>query len=162
MFTRLFELFDRLLSKESQGAPGPVRRSSGNVGAAANGARPASVKPASNAIEVPLVCADPGRYARVPGAAVWQFNVPDAEQACKAALALAGQHVGAISAAATPLPGCDRRSCTCNYRRLPERRKIPRRSGEERRELVRFEVKKIDRRKNDGRRKEDGWSGAKP
>ena len=79
------------------------------------------------------------------------------------ALALLNQRVGADTPLSAPLPQCDRGGeCHCNFRLLADERRGPRRSGEERRELVRFDVKKVDRRKNDGRRKEDGWSGAKP
>lgn len=155
MFAKLFDLVDKLMGKAPAPLPPPRRT-------ATAGAKPSAAKAATGAVVIPRVCADPARYAHEKGAAVWQFQVPDQTHACAAAIALNGHRVGAESASATPLPQCDRNDCRCNYRLLPEQRKGPRRSGEERREQVRFDIKKVDRRKNDGRRKEDGWTGAKP
>lgn len=155
MFGKLFDLVDKLMGKEPAPLP-PTRRVAGTA------AKPSATKAGNGAPAIPRVCADPSRYVHEKGAAVWQFQVPDQAHACAAAIALDGHRVGAESASPTPLPQCDRNDCHCSYRLLPEQRKGPRRSGEERRELVRFEVKKVDRRKNDGRRKEDGWTGAKP
>ncbi|MCG2635373.1 MAG: hypothetical protein J4A00_10775 [Gammaproteobacteria bacterium] len=55
-----------------------------------------------------------------------------------------------------PLADCTAAVCQCHYVGLEERRVGPRRTGEDRREGVRFEDGKVDRRQGD-RRKRAGW-----
>ncbi len=79
---------------------------------------------------------------------------------CKASTALAGKHFPFEDAPALPLEGCEARSCPCQYKGLREHRSYHRRVQEDRRESLRFDVKKPDRRSlKDRRRRFDQWKG---
>ena len=74
---------------------------------------------------------------------------------CAPAQAQASRHYAPGSAPALPLPGCTRRRCTCFYDKRLERRIGPRRLVEDRRQAVRYEPHRSDRRRRKGRRAED-------
>ncbi len=156
MLEKFKQLLERTIGKPAPESPPPAKGAGGQPATAA----PAKTRAA--APSVPRICTDPSQYARVRGGECWLFQVPDRECACAAALKLHNHEVGAEHAKPVPLPGCERKDCRCNYRLVANKRQRARRSGGQRREEIRFEAKKGDRRQTDGRRKEDGWSGPKP
>ncbi|HEY8012036.1 MAG TPA: hypothetical protein VIE67_13680 [Rudaea sp.] len=80
------------------------------------------------------------------------LHVPDMAIACDLARYQAGKTFEAASAPPLPLPGCSRAACRCHYERVADRRRGQRRSGDDRREVIRFQTEG-DRRKNPDRRR---------
>jgi hypothetical protein len=79
---------------------------------------------------------------------------------CDASMALAGKQFALEDAPKLPLPDCTAQICPCQYKALPERRSQHRRTHEDRRDSLRFESGKEDRRSlKDRRRKFDQWKG---
>ena len=79
---------------------------------------------------------------------------------CKASTALAGKQFTFNDAPALPLEGCEAHICPCQYKGLKERRSTHRRTQEDRRDGLRYDVKKPDRRAlKDRRRQFDQWKG---
>ncbi len=79
---------------------------------------------------------------------------------CKASTALAGKRFAFEEAPALPLEGCTAHNCPCQYKGLKEHRGGHRRAQEDRREGLRFDVKKPDRRAlKDRRSRFDQWKG---
>jgi hypothetical protein len=135
--------------------PEPAPR--GLVRLAAPAAKPALriAKPAVPA--VPRQSVDPRRFTGTEGVGAWILQVDDPARACEFAQANRDRRFSAAGATPLPAPGCCRGDCACMYKAQPEHRQGPRRVAAERREQVRFETKKVDRRKNSGRRIEDVW-----
>ncbi len=79
------------------------------------------------------------------------LHVPDMASACDFARHQAGTACESANAPALPLPGCTRVNCQCHYERVLDRRRGERRSGEERRDAIRFPDS--DRRENPDRRR---------
>lgn len=65
---------------------------------------------------------------------------------CAAARKLAGTRFHLDVAPSLPLEGCRSLHCTCRYTGLVERRKRKRRSGQDRRLILRFNAQQPDRR----------------
>ncbi|MGH8122271.1 MAG: hypothetical protein ACREPT_05820 [Rudaea sp.] len=80
------------------------------------------------------------------------LHVPDMASACDLARHQAGKTFEAASAPPVPLPGCSRADCRCHYERVVDRRRGERRTGEDRREVIRYQIEG-DRRKNPDRRR---------
>ena len=121
-------------------------------------ARPS--KPATLVVKkepIPKLSVDPRRFAGMRGAGAWVLTVPNPQCACDFAREHTGQRFPAAVAVPIPGPGCGRTDCACIYRSEADIRKCARREAVERREEIRFEVKKVDRRKRAGRRVEDAW-----
>ena len=79
---------------------------------------------------------------------------------CDASIALAGKQFEFDNAPALPLPECTAHICPCQYKGLIEHRKSHRRAQEDRRESLRFESERPDRRSlKDRWRKFDQWKG---
>lgn len=79
---------------------------------------------------------------------------------CKASIALAGKRFTFNDAPTLPLEGCAAHSCPCQYKGQKEHRTFHRRTREDRRDGLRFDVKKPDRRAlKDRRRQFDQWRG---
>lgn len=88
------------------------------------------------------------------------WGVEIVQGGCKASLALAGKHFAFEDAPALPLEGCEARICPCQYKGLKEHRSTHRRTQEDRRDGLRFDVNKPDRRSlKDRRRRFDQWKG---
>ena len=79
---------------------------------------------------------------------------------CDAARKLAGQNFTLDEAPALPVEGCTAAQCSCLYEGLKEHRETHRRTQQDRRENIRFDANKPDRRKvKDRRRHFDQWKG---
>ncbi|MEZ5541138.1 MAG: hypothetical protein R3F42_03750 [Pseudomonadota bacterium] len=85
------------------------------------------------------------------------WGVELAQTGCMAARDLQGRKFTFDEAPALPLAGCDSAACTCQFRGMPERRMRIRRTHPDRREVVRFNVNKPDRRSRISRRRADKW-----
>ncbi|UCC57586.1 MAG: hypothetical protein JSU75_10935 [Gammaproteobacteria bacterium] len=90
-----------------------------------------------------------------------QFWGVEIEQGgCEASIALAGKQFAFEDAPALPLPECTAHICPCQYKGLVEHRKSHRRAQEDRRDSLRFESERSDRRSlKDRRSKFDQWKG---
>jgi len=90
-----------------------------------------------------------------------QFWGVEIQQAgCDASHALTDQEFAFEDAPALPLEGCDAPMCPCQYKGLKEHRTYHRRTREDRRDGLRFDVAKPDRRSlKDRRRRFDQWKG---
>lgn len=80
-----------------------------------------------------------------------------AQTGCETARALHGRQYTFDAAPELPLPGCDSAACTCQFRGLRERRSRIRRTHPDRREVIRFDVNRPDRRARVSRRRADKW-----
>jgi hypothetical protein len=79
---------------------------------------------------------------------------------CKGSIALAGKRFTFNNVPALPLEGCEAHICPCQYKGQKERRSNHRRTLEDRRDGLRYDVKKPDRRAlKDRRRQFDQWRG---
>jgi hypothetical protein len=88
------------------------------------------------------------------------WGVEIVQEGCKASMALAGKHFAFEEAPALPLEGCEARICTCQYKGLKEHRRTHRRTQKDRRDSLRFDTGKADRRSiKDRRRRFDQWKG---
>jgi hypothetical protein len=77
---------------------------------------------------------------------------------CAAATKLTGKQFPIDSAPHLPVEGCVASHCTCRYMGLRNRRTMRRRLAHERRDELRFELEKSDRRAHKDRRKAiDKW-----
>jgi len=96
--------------------------------------------------------------AHKPTRKIWgkQLTIPAGAQACQAAHDLEGKGIPHDKVPTLPLAGCSHASCQCHFEPLEDRRShIERRSGKERREDLRFEPGKTDRRSGTDRRAEN-------
>ena len=79
---------------------------------------------------------------------------------CDASIALAGKQFAFEDAPALPLAECNAHVCTCQYKGLKEHRSYHRRTKEDRRDSLRYDSERSDRRAlKDRRRKFDQWKG---
>ena len=79
---------------------------------------------------------------------------------CEAARKLTDRNFSFEEAPALPLEGCTAAQCSCLYEGLKEHRSTHRRTQQDRRENIRFNADKPDRRKlKDRRRHFDQWKG---
>lgn len=85
----------------------------------------------------------------------WQLTVPNRERACEAVLAIANHRYSVDDAPSLPFAYC-KHECSCHYLGVKDQRRGQRRKNPERREEIRFEPTKTDRRQKTGRRKGDG------
>jgi len=89
---------------------------------------------------------------------IWGVEIQ--QGGCDAAIALAGKHFTFEEAPSLPLDGCNAHTCPCQYMGLTEHRSTHRRTREDRRKELRFDVNKPDRRSlKDRRRRFDQWKG---
>ena len=88
------------------------------------------------------------------------WGVQIEQSGCNVSTALAGKQFAFEEAPALPLEGCDAHTCPCQYKGLKEYRSSHRRIKEDRRDSLRFDVDKPDRRSlKDRRRRFDSWKG---
>lgn len=88
------------------------------------------------------------------------LKVPDRTKACRQALENVEKTYLTHEAPPLPMAGCDQRSCQCSYYAIPGRRSgKDRRTGEDRRESLRFDPDNTDRRSGKDRRRTgyDPW-----
>jgi hypothetical protein len=76
---------------------------------------------------------------------------------CEAAQAIMDKQFTFDEAPQLPLEGCSSAMCTCQFKGLKNQRTQHRRASEERRDEVRFEKDKPDRRSHKNRRRSDKW-----
>ncbi|MGD2111930.1 MAG: hypothetical protein PVI50_01000 [Gammaproteobacteria bacterium] len=90
-----------------------------------------------------------------------QFWGVEIQQAgCPASIELAHRHYSFEAAPRLPLEDCTATHCPCQYKGLVEHRRQHRRTREDRRDSLRFDVNKPDRRSaKDRRRGFDQWKG---
>ena len=86
------------------------------------------------------------------------WGVEIGQPGCEAAHVLLGRQFTFAEAPELPLEGCSSAMCTCQFKGLKERRVEPRRKQEDRREEVRFDKGKTDRRSPKNRRRSDSWN----
>lgn len=86
------------------------------------------------------------------------WGVELAQTGCEAARVFQGQQYTFKEAPELPFPGCSSAGCTCQFRGLRERRSQSRRTHPDRREVLRFDVDKPDRRARVSRRRADKWA----
>jgi len=82
---------------------------------------------------------------------VWQFRAGEA--CCRTASRLDNRCLETPQAVLLPLPSCDAAACACRYQAKSDRRNSDRRVRMDRRDGIRMEVEKVDRRKGADRRK---------
>jgi len=85
------------------------------------------------------------------------WGVELAQAGCESSHILVGRQFTFDAAPKLPLDGCSSAACTCQFRGLRERRIRGRRTHPERREVIRFDVHKADRRSRVSRRRGDNW-----
>jgi len=76
---------------------------------------------------------------------------------CEASRALSGQQFTLEEAPILPLGDCDKSLCNCIYKGLKEGRKEGRRTKADRREDLRFDTEKPERRSPKDRRRGEAW-----
>ena len=86
------------------------------------------------------------------------WGVEMGQPGCEAAVALLGEQYTFEDAPQLPLDGCSSAMCTCQFKGLKNRRTQHRRKLEDRREEIRFEKDKPDRRSHKNRRRSDNWN----
>jgi hypothetical protein len=86
------------------------------------------------------------------------WGVELAQAGCEASHILLGKQFTFDNAPELPLDGCSSAACTCQFRGLRERRCGTRRTHPDRREVVRFDVDKSNRRSRVSRRRGDKWT----
>lgn len=114
---------------------------------------------ARHGVSVPQRVTSPRRYAQPGDKKLWELHA--AATSCEPARTRNGRKYQADDAPALPLPACALTECSCHYVAIKERRTWFRRKGEDRREDLRFEKTKIDRRERDRRKSESGWDDDK-
>ncbi|MGB5306516.1 MAG: hypothetical protein WBN51_06495 [Gammaproteobacteria bacterium] len=77
---------------------------------------------------------------------------------CESSRALSGQQFMLKDAPVLPVEGCDKSLCNCIYKGLKEVRREGRRTQSDRREDLRFDSDKPDRRSPKDRRRGEAWN----
>ncbi len=101
--------------------------------------------------------ARPGGIDKLQGNDLF-WGVELTQAGCESAHILLGKQFTFDAAPELPLEGCSSAACTCQFRGLRERRSRSRRTHPDRRELLRFDVEKPDRRSRVSRRRADKWA----
>jgi hypothetical protein len=86
------------------------------------------------------------------------WGVEIGQPGCEAARELLGRQYPFAEAPKLPLEGCSSAVCTCQFKGLKERRTQHRRTHDDRRNEVRFEEGKTERRSPKNRRRGDSWN----
>ena len=132
------------------------RRAEASEGPQLTGAEPmamaAAKKPASR---TPTRTVNPKLFGKESG--MWELR---ASAKCEFAKSLDGKRYEAADSIALPLPGCNPMTCDCHYVAVRDNRGNPRRKGDERREALRFDPAKKERRAKD-RRRRSVWDGTR-
>ena len=88
----------------------------------------------------------------------WGVRIEAGMDACEAARRGAGERYSFENAPPLPLPDCALTRCSCRYAGLEEQRNPPpRRQTPDRRDKIRYEPKRGNRRKEKDRRKLNKW-----
>lgn len=117
--------------------PGPVRRRR----------RPRSALPPVR----------PGGIDKLKSSGLY-WGVELGQAGCEASQILLDRQFTFDTAPELPLDGCSSAACTCQFRGLRERRSRLRRTHPDRREELRFDAEKADRRSRVSRRRADKWA----
>ena len=86
------------------------------------------------------------------GAELWQPG-------CPPSYAMLGKQFSFTDAPEIPLADCNRKTCSCQFKGLRDRRHKPRRMHPDRRSEFRYDKTHPDRRVLSGRRRGDLWAG---
>jgi len=86
------------------------------------------------------------------------WGVEIAQPGCEAAQQLLGKQFTFATAPELPLKDCSLSVCTCQFTGLRERRNEHRRKHEDRRNEIRFDKDKPERRSPKNRRRSDSWN----
>lgn len=138
-----------------------VRKLTGDAGTQAPKTAAGKAPRRASKMVLPAQSRDPRGLAQPGLSTIWQLSVPDADQACVHARDMAGRRCQAEEAAPLPLPACDQRECRCQYLRIPDQRRGPRRSAEKAEASIEYQKPDQERRQKRGRRRGDAWGGKK-
>jgi len=105
---------------------------------------------------LPARVLNPRQFQGLKRIRVWELEVDEPGKACQWAREADGRRFPCDSAVPLPIAGCGTR-CTCHYRPITENRKRRRRRDPIEHPSIDFEAAGGDRRRHDGRRKEDHW-----
>lgn len=86
------------------------------------------------------------------------WGVEMGQPGCEAAQRLLGQQFPFDEAPELPLEGCNSANCTCQFKGLKDRRRWVRRQQEDRRQSIRFDKDRPDRRSRKERRRGNAWA----
>lgn len=86
------------------------------------------------------------------------WGVEMGQPGCEAAQAILGQQFTFDEAPQLPLEGCNSANCTCQFKGLKNRRTWARRQQEDRRNSIRFDKDRADRRSRKERRRGNAWA----
>jgi hypothetical protein len=86
------------------------------------------------------------------------WGVEMGQPGCEAAQAILGQQFTFDEAPQLPLEGCNSANCTCQFKGLKDRRTWARRQQEDRRNSIRFDKDRPDRRSRKDRRRGNAWN----
>jgi hypothetical protein len=126
--------------------PQPARRRAGRVNVASSSEPVAPPRPAR-----------PGGIDKLQGTGLF-WGVEIGTPGCEAARDLMGNQYTFDEAPELPLPACSSAICTCQFNGLRDNRERARRSGNDRRDDIRFDKDRPERRKRRGRRRSDRWN----
>jgi len=126
--------------------PQPARRRGSRVTAAGSGGFATTPRPAR-----------PGGIDKLKDTGLF-WGVEIGTPGCESARKLMGGQYTFDEAPELPLPGCDSAMCTCQFNGLRDRRGRTRRTGNDRRENIRFDKDHPERRNRRGRRRSDRWN----
>jgi len=85
------------------------------------------------------------------------WGVEMGQPGCEAAQALLGKQFTFDEAPQLPLQGCNSPNCTCQFKGLKDRRTWVRRQQDDRRQSIRFDKDRPDRRSRKDRRRGNIW-----
>jgi hypothetical protein len=85
------------------------------------------------------------------------WGVEISQAGCESARALLGRQYTFDEAPELPLPGCESAACTCQFNGLKDHRGKPRRTREDRRNDIRFDKDRPERRSRRNRRRGEKW-----
>jgi len=101
--------------------------------------------------------AKPGGLDKLQASGIF-WGVEIGQPGCEAAHELLGRQFTFAEAPQLPLEGCSSSVCTCQFKGLKERRTQARRKNTDRRNEVRFDKGKSERRSPKNRRRSDSWN----
>lgn len=105
---------------------------------------------------LPRTVTNPRLYAHLLTIRAWELHSVDPARACQWARESEGKRFPAASAIKVPIAGCGK-TCHCHYQPITEQRHRQRRTATLRREDIRYDPQRDERRQARGRRREDQW-----
>jgi hypothetical protein len=130
-----------------------LRRQGGNPGRSARRLRHDSARGGRSA----ETTARPGGVEKLRDNPMF-WGVEMGQPGCEAAQALLGQQFPFDEVPQLPLEDCSSANCTCQFKGLKDRRTLVRRQQEDRREALRFDKDRPERRSRKDRRRGNAWT----